>query len=602
MISTSVNQWFIFGLLACVVFLKELLFQGLVFRDLYFRNFQYAYKFYGSTIAIAIVIASFTLLFRHQWWSLAILLLIDVWFISQIVYYRSWGLWMNVQVIKMVDNMSGFWSSVLTLLNWKSFIFLLMTFLYLPFLIVYEHNICASDVESYQCHWKIFLCMLAVSYCYVPIRQYNPWIRYEKEHAKVKNPYTDPIRYHVHNLIPLLRPYNEIFNTARLSYRGGGIIPWEDRYIQQHGMIDYAFAMVIFQISYNRWKNQAYETFVSPFNENDYSVLSKLIREEQHFVPKRNLVFILVESFESWVIDYHYKEEYAMPNLRHFLEQYKTFYADKITSQVRGGGSGDGQLIAMTGMLPLQSGAACREYAQNTYPNFAHCFPHSITLNPSPGAWNQREVNPSYGFKDLYESFPIGEDEYVIEELVKRLQTIEQPYCILTITLSTHNPFHKAKDINWDLDPKMPTNMAKYIKCMRYLDNQFGKLFAELEHLDKLQNTDLVITGDHIIFQKMILHEMIDYAKKNNVKIENNQNYCPLIIYSPTIKDNIRNASVSYQMDIFPTIMHAIGNNGYWWKGFGIDLFDKCDRLLSEEEAFVLSDKIIRTNYFNKRQ
>ena len=54
-------------------------------------------------------------------------------------------------------------------------------------------------------------------------------------------------------------------------------------------------------------------------------------------------------------------------------------------------------------------------------------------------------------------------------------------------------------------------------------------------------------------------------------------------------------------MDAYPTIRHLIGADTYYWKGFGIDLSDTTHtmaRPINEQDAYIVSDKIIRANYF----
>jgi hypothetical protein len=54
-------------------------------------------------------------------------------------------------------------------------------------------------------------------------------------------------------------------------------------------------------------------------------------------------------------------------------------------------------------------------------------------------------------------------------------------------------------------------------------------------------------------------------------------------------------------MDIYPTIMHLIGCENYYWKGLGINVMDSTarrNRPITEEDAYELSDKLIRSNYF----
>jgi phosphoglycerol transferase MdoB-like AlkP superfamily enzyme len=110
-------------------------------------------------------------------------------------------------------------------------------------------------------------------------------------------------------------------------------------------------------------------------------------------------------------------------------------------------------------------------------------------------------------------------------------------------------------------------------------------------------NSTLVITADH-----------------NHFPVSSTRGTCPLIIASPAITKKIE-IETAYQMDIFPTLLHAINQN-YFWHGLGIDLLDlptsaplptthnpsahySSPRSITPHEASVLSDKLIRTNYFS---
>ena len=55
-------------------------------------------------------------------------------------------------------------------------------------------------------------------------------------------------------------------------------------------------------------------------------------------------------------------------------------------------------------------------------------------------------------------------------------------------------------------------------------------------------------------------------------------------------------------MDAYPTILHLIGCENYYWKGLGVNLLDsvgRSNRPITEQDAYILSDKLIRANYFN---
>ena len=83
--------------------------------------------------------------------------------------------------------------------------------------------------------------------------------------------------------------------------------------------------------------------------------------------------------------------------------------------------------------------------------------------------------------------------------------------------------------------------------------------------------------------------------------MQTTKTFTPLLIYSPNISENIQVRDTCYQMDIYPTIMHLIGCEDYYWKGFGVNLMDSIarhNRSITEQEAYELSDKLIRSNFF----
>lgn len=578
------------GLFVLAVLIKNVLFQLFVFGDLYFNDPRNAFKFYGASVAVAIIVGSAIFVAKNRWWTIVPLVIMDIWYMALMIYYRAWGIFMNVSVIQMADNMDGFWQSVWTYMNWKVCVPLVVTLVYAIILVFVP--------KGRSRRWWVFALLLCIAYCYVPLRQYPIW-HLSTEEIQMKNPYTNKLMYTIYNYNSLFKPYNAVRAKAYVSYVAGGAYVWEEKFIREQGFCDYGIAMLVFQATYDYYvfKNDDSKVIKELTNE-EQQIVRELVREDEGcFVPQHSMILLLVESLESWAVDYQDSGRYVMPNLHKFMQNNPTFYADKLISQAAFGGSGDGQMLVMTGMIPLLRGAACRLYGDNIYPNIASFYPNSLTLNSSPGAWNQSVVNPSYGIKELDESIQ-QDDKSIIDSLLCRLKQETGPTFYLVLTVSSHTPFEKAEDVEWEVDKAMPGNMARYVKCIHYFDEQLGRLFSELEKMQKKNDIDIVITGDHIIFQKMMLTELIDYAQDKGVNFVNGENYCPLIVYSPNIQENIRHTDVAYQMDAFPTIKYIVGAEKYWWKGFGINMMSDTVRPYDLNTLKILSDKMIRSNYF----
>lgn len=148
----------------------------------------------------------------------------------------------------------------------------------------------------------------------------------------------------------------------------------------------------------------------------------------------------------------------------------------------------------------------------------------------------------------------------------------------------------------------MPEIMSSYLNCLLYTDSCIGAVVDMVMNSPLAENTTIVITGDHTIFQtESAYSELNTYAKANHIDFYTGHNFTPLIIYSPEIEGNIQVTDTCYQMDIFPTILHLIGAEDYYWHGFGVNLLDSAarnNRPCTEQEAYRLSDLMIRSDYF----
>jgi len=276
-------------------------------------------------------------------------------------------------------------------------------------------------------------------------------------------------------------------------------------------------------------------------------------------------------------------------NMLNYAESHPTLYVPAVESQQKYGRSGDGQLITQTGLLPLSSGVACRQYGDNVYPNLAHFYPNGVVLNPyHVPVWNQRVVTYSYGFRHLFSPRMLVNlsDSVIMERTRSRLTKARVPTMVLTLTIDTHTPFRSHRD-SVEFEPgRYSSSEIDYLRSISYTDRHIGYFLAWADTAAVMRNATIVITADHNQFPRVKGHGL-----------------CPLIIRSPRITQSVRYQDC-LQMDIFPTVLHAIGQSDYAWRGFGVDLLDAqaeellANRPIAAKEAYDLSDKLIRTNYF----
>ena len=290
------------------------------------------------------------------------------------------------------------------------------------------------------------------------------------------------------------------------------------------------------------------------------------------------------------------------PFLNSLVSQQHVLYCDKIKSQTLAGNSGDGQMIVNTGLLPIKKGVACMQFYSNVYPNIASMYPSSFTINPWPHIWNQTAMSKRYGYKQLHEPKPNEnwQDRDVLDRSTQLINKADTNFCAMNITISMHSPFDRISN-PLPLSNNTPDLLRKYIECVNYTDKCI-EYFLCTQLSDSIRNNStIVITSDHTIFKPAVLKDFVEYAIGQNLSFANGNNYCPLIIYSLKINENIYVSEVCYQMDIYPTIINIIEKQDYYWKGFGVNLLDSTahtNRFITEKEAYELSDKLIRSNYF----
>ena len=172
---------------------------------------------------------------------------------------------------------------------------------------------------------------------------------------------------------------------------------------------------------------------------------------------------------------------------------------------------------------------------------------------------------------------------------------------IQCITQSTHAPFVNEQYSHLDLPHSMPWVMYNFIRGFNALDDGLGYFIRKIETDPVLQQYTIVITGDHRILHREKRQQMQQYADKHDMDLHPTDDRLPLIIWSPRISGNPRYEQDAYQMDIYPTVRALVGVGTSRWQGFGINLLDStAERPITEDEAFILSDKAIRNNYFGR--
>ena len=582
------TAWTVFFLFSVFLFVKTMIFHWTCFHCVLisslWTNPTEFFRFWGGKIVPILFLGSFVFITKRYWWTVIVNPLVDIWMIANLFYYKANTLFLSVEIMKMADNMDGFWDSLLAYMGWDIFSLPIITILYIAILCLL--HLYSSPKRKYP-HFAI---TMVASIALAVLCNYFYGL------LMIQNSITAEIneKWRIHKKFMYYFPLGVVYYYAKESgvdYNG-----FAGQYVRFNSICSYLPAGLL----YSKLFPIGEIIQLTDFQKEE---IEKYIHRTDNItiIPKTNLIFILFESLESWSVDTICEYAY-MPNVQQLTKQKHVLFVDKLCSQVRHGTSADGQMIDVTGLLPISNGATCRLYGRNDYSNYAHMYANSTIINPVPDVWQQSVVTFSYQFKELIEPCN-GErwsDKEVLNMLSNYVQNQDSNFCVLGITITSHSPFAYGSTHPKHIVPSMPNILSAYLNCLNYTDSCIGVLLRTIQNSPLANNTTIVISGDHTIFRS---HDAdIDkFASEHNIPMRTGHTFTPLIIYSPEIEGNIQVTDTCYQMDIFPTILHLIGAEDYYWHGFGVNLLDSAarnNRPCTEQEAYRLSDLMIRSDYF----
>lgn len=534
-------------------------------------------KDYYAKSSIAMLLA-LTVLFTRKRYPVFILLgLADLWMIANIIYFRAYHLFITWHLFSLASNMDGFWSSVLPYCSWSLLIFPALT---LPAAACY-----LWDIRPFR--WQETTAVVLLGLAFSAQASYHRWYN-----VRAYLPPDESFSWEWMNPIRIPRPQtSHVSENERMA----------GKYIRYHSILAYPVYM-----AYDAcvtWSCREEKPTLTP--EEKQRLQSYLQPASRPAEPEGNLLIILIESFESWLLDATTTDgKPVCPALNAYIASQPVLYVHDVTSQIRYGMSGDGQLIVNTGLLPTLEHVTCVDYGYNTYPNLAHFYPQSAIVNPCRNVWNQTAITHAYGYKHLIE--PTTEnrfewnDSIIIDRIINAFENLPSPCCIMGITVSGHLPFDTSPD-DIPVADSVPELFRHYMQTAHFTDRQIGRLLTWSDTAAVMQNSTIVITGDHRIFHAEMNDEVRSYGLRADLPFGTGNSCCPLIIRSPRI-DSAINVKQGAQADIFPTILDAIGQSDYFWQGVGHNLLIESTGTTEEYDAlFHLSDKLIRMDYFKSK-
>ena len=142
----------------------------------------------------------------------------------------------------------------------------------------------------------------------------------------------------------------------------------------------------------------------------------------------------------------------------------------------------------------------------------------------------------------------------------------EDRFCVYYMTFSGHGPYNgdnvmrnrNIETVRQILgDTNLRAGSQSYLACNYELDKAMAYLLEELEKAGKLENTVIVLAGDHYPYNLNYpdRDSLAGHAQENTIEMY--ENTC--IIWSGMLKDPIYVDDTCCNIDIFPTILNLFG-------------------------------------------
>lgn len=500
-----------------------------------------------------------------------IVFLFSFWGLSQLWYYRTYDDLMPFSSFLLFDNISPLLlNSIKASMKLTDILFILPPFfLFILYWFLFVDTIKETPVNSK----KRVIYTISILLFAILIHLMNAYVFY----SKMQNRTTCHLGIRYVNTVNYISYFD--FN---------GFVPF-----CIHSFIN----TILEKRSLNIKEKEEIESFLSKYmlkyTDNQYAVKEK-----------QNLIVIIVESLNSWLINFKLDSIEVTPHLNQLCQENNSILALHIQPQVKSGRSSDAHFMYNTGLLPINNGAVAVRFGEAEYPSLAKALKGYKSLSmvcDDAKYWNQETAFKSYGFTQLYDSRSMMNtsgninDHILLEKAANQIKHVDFPFYAQLVTISMHYPYNTLEipSTNISKSKLYTKDIRNFLEKAHFCDNAIGKFIQELKE-----------TG---IYEKSLIAIISDHNEIDKNQIENRKETLPedkeiaMIILNGSQKLNY--TSKMEQIDIYPTLLDLMGANNYPWKGLGHSIFRKDSILLLplEERRSYISDLIITKGYFKMK-
>lgn len=286
----------------------------------------------------------------------------------------------------------------------------------------------------------------------------------------------------------------------------------------------------------------------------------------------KNLIVLVGESFSSLAI-----REDLTPNLYKLYKE--GFQFDNFYTPIFPVSTADGEYITDTSLIPKEGVWSFLRVAGNYMPySYANVFEKqgysSNAYHNHTATYYERDkyietmgynsyLAVGTGLEDRMDTSNWPNSDYEMVKTTVDDYINNEKFMAYYMTVSGHMNYTKIGNMmvyrNWDQVKDLPySNKAKgYLAANIELDKAVGELLSRLEQAGKLEDTVIVISGDHYPYGLTLgeINELSTFERDD--KFEKFR--MPFLIWSGSMKGPIKVEKIGSSLDVLPTVLNLFG-------------------------------------------
>lgn len=541
---------FLFALLMILV--KTLSFLSLTLNEsLFDADMGFLFKMLGDKIAFVCfpaMLLSFFFLFKgigKYIYLFLVDLFVSVLFIFDIMYYYSYGTFWSFRFLTNSETFNPLDKSIFTF-NFEMLFFILDIVLLIALITLFIIKDKKKLLELKTTRHPLgFMCSMVIPLTYILIIQLvTSVVPIWKSKAPVFQDAWSPATSMLH-MSPLGYHTYDIFKS--LSIKETPKLSSEDR----SDITDW--------YKYNKEATS------------DYSHLEGTLKD-------KNVIYLQVESLESFIVGRSVSGQPITPYLSSILSN--SIYFPNVYDQTAFGACADADFMANTSLLPLKNDNVLQRYPIRKLDTFSTMLKRNgySTMSSRPAAklsfdWmTSHERLLKFGeVKDIANrdrNTFLGkgtDDQEFLQLFAEEVKGMSAPFYAFTSTITNQEPYvlpddKKLLELPDELKGEEDAPgaiLGNYFQSVRYTDEAIKNFMESLDESGVLDNTVVVIYGDHGGITKNYKDDLVDFSYDNDFW-KADESKVPVFIYSKSLGTTTIPTSGGL-IDLMPTMGYLLG-------------------------------------------